>query len=392
MGGVLNAQGQITTTYSSFTYSYLAGSTPTDLVQTVKLLDPIGHVNTFTRDYSYDSMNRLTNAEVFNSSNQEVENWGYSYDKAGNRLKSTVFSSGSTMTYSYNGANELTKTVQGSTTVTYSYDGNGNQTGSSNGPSFTYNDKNQTTAIGSNSYTYSGPSQVDRVKVNALTDTYSGLGLSNQSDTSGTTYYTRCSCGLLVNERLPNSSKYYYLFDGLGSVVGLTNSSSSEVNAYDYDPYGVILHETQQVTNPWQYAGGYFESSTGLVKFGTRYYNPNLGRWTQQDSVGGSLGSPDSLNRYLYAQDDPVNLVDPSGEFSLWGCIASILVAAVVLIPVIRNLLSIWYLMGFLAALAGTPIAWILFILGVAIDVLILAAQATLVYAGIAHFCGLPSP
>jgi len=77
-------------------------------------------------------------------------------------------------------------------------------TGMSNGPSFTYNDKNQATAIGSNSYTYSG------------------LGPSNQSDTSGTTYYTRCSCGLLVNERLPNGSKDYYLFDGLGSIVGLT--------------------------------------------------------------------------------------------------------------------------------------------------------------------------
>ena len=85
-------------------------------------------------------------------------------------------------------------------------------TGMSNGPSFTYNDKNQATAIGSNSYTYSV------------------LRPSNQSDTSGTAYYTRCSCGLLVNERLPNSSKDYYLFDGLGSIVGLTNSSGSEGN------------------------------------------------------------------------------------------------------------------------------------------------------------------
>jgi hypothetical protein len=103
-------------------------------------------------------------------------------------------------------------------------------TGSSNGPSFTSNDENQATTIGSDSYIYSGPSQVERVKVNVLTDKYSGLRLSNQSDASGTIYYTRCSCGLLVNERLPNSS--------------------SKVNAYDYDPYGVILHETQQVTNP----------------------------------------------------------------------------------------------------------------------------------------------
>jgi hypothetical protein len=104
-------------------------------------------------------------------------------------------------------------------------------TGSSNGPSFTSNDKNQATTIGSNIYTYSSPSQGERVKVNALTDKYSGLRLSNQSDTSGIIYYTCRSCRLLVNERLPNSS-------------------GSKVNAYDYDPYGVILHETQQVTNP----------------------------------------------------------------------------------------------------------------------------------------------
>jgi len=63
-----------------------------------------------------------------------------------------------------------------------------------------------------------------------------------------------------------------------------------------------------------QYEGGYFESSTGLVKFGTRYYNPNLGRWTQQDPVAGNLSDPDSLNRYLYVTDDPVNLLDPSGS------------------------------------------------------------------------------
>src|SRR5258708_19396542 len=74
---------------------------------------------------------------------------------------------------------------------------------------------------------------------------------------------------------------------------GLTDSSTgSKDNSYDYDPYGVILHETTGVPNPFQYAGDYFESSTGLVKFGTRYYNPALGRRTQQDPVGGRLGSP----------------------------------------------------------------------------------------------------
>jgi RHS repeat-associated protein len=322
IGGKMS-NGQITTTYLNFSYVYKSGNNQTQLLQSVTLLDPLGHTNSYTRQYSYDSMNRLTNAEVLSGS-QEVEDWGYQYDKAGNRTSSSVLSSGKTTTYSYNGAEELTRTVQGSTTITYNYDGNGNLTGASSGLSLSYNVKNQTTAINSNSYTYSGPDQTERVQVNGTTDVYSGLGLSYEKNSSGSTYYTRCTCGLLVDERLPGSGgKDYYLFDGLGSIVGLTNSSGSEVNAYDYDPYGNVLHETTGVANPWQYAGGYFESSTGFVKFGTRYYNPAWGRWMQQDPVAGSLGQPDSLNRYVYAEDRPVSVVDPSGRQN-WECLAAI--------------------------------------------------------------------
>src|SRR6266699_836640 len=110
-------------------------------------------------------------------------------------------------------------------------------TGSSNGPSFTSNDKNQTTNIGSDSYSYSGADQTDRVQVNTDAFVYTGLGLSARTDASGTTHFVRCSCGLLNNERTPDGKKYSYLFDGLGSIVGLTNSAGNEINAYDYDPY-----------------------------------------------------------------------------------------------------------------------------------------------------------
>jgi hypothetical protein len=77
------------------------------------------------------------------------------------------------------------------------YESNGNLTAvSAGGPSLNYNAKNQTTSIGSNSYTYSGPDQTDRVQINSTTLDYSGLGLSRQEDSSGTTHFVRCSCGL----------------------------------------------------------------------------------------------------------------------------------------------------------------------------------------------------
>ena len=71
--------------------------------------------------------------------------------------------------------------------------------------------------------------------------------------------------------------------------------------------------------NPWQFAGAFYDSTTGLYKFGIRYYDPTLGRWTQQDPLGGSLFDPSTGNRYIYADDDPTNLTDPHGSISVSG-------------------------------------------------------------------------
>ncbi|GCE13356.1 RHS repeat-associated core domain-containing protein [Tengunoibacter tsumagoiensis] len=156
---------------------------------------------------------------------------------------------------------------------------------------------------------------------------YGGLGLTRAKTTAGTTEYVRCSCGLLNNERTPDGKKYYYLFDGLGSVVGMTNSTGQEVNAYTYDPYGNIISQQEQsgLNNPWKYAGGYYDSSTGLTKFGIRYYDPTVGHWTQRTPVGGSLQETLKGNPYGYADDNPVNEVDPSGRDCSEAIVTSLL-------------------------------------------------------------------
>lgn len=98
----------------------------------------------------------------------------------------------------------------------------------------------------------------------------------------------------------------YYLFDGLGSVVGMVNSSGAKVNAYSYDPYGGARSVSEQVANPNRYAGGYLDAYSGLYHFGARYYDPTLGRFTQLDPSGQDSG-------YVYAGDDPINSSDISG-------------------------------------------------------------------------------
>ncbi len=210
-----------------------------------------------------------------------MRQYNYTYDDNGNRTQDVLEVSGqSTVTtnYSYGASSELlSKQIQGGATTTYTYDGNGNQTGSTGGPSFTYNAKDQAVTLGSGtSATYSGTNQTERVQVNTTSYVYGTLGLASQQTSSGTTAYVRCSCGLLNNERTPDGKKYYYLFDGLGSIVAMTDGTGKEVNAYDYDPYGNMVNSVEQsgLNNPWKFAGGFLDRSTGLYKYGIRYYDP----------------------------------------------------------------------------------------------------------------------
>jgi RHS repeat-associated protein len=108
-------------------------------------------------------------------------------------------------------------------------------------------------------------------------------------------------------------------------VVGLTDSTGALVGneTYQYDPYGQLIvqpHTAALRTNAWRYASGYYDVSTGLYKFGIRYYNPAIGRWTQRDPVGGSLAETVKTNPYVYVGNDPVNETDLSGRGDFGDC------------------------------------------------------------------------
>jgi RHS repeat-associated protein len=93
-------------------------------------------------------------------------------------------------------------------------------------------------------------------------------------------------------------------------VVAVTSSSGSVTNSYSYDPFGVTTETKATLTNvfnPWRYTGQYQDSSTGMYKMGARYYQPELGRWTQRDPSGLEA------NAYLYVGGNPVNFTDPTG-------------------------------------------------------------------------------
>ena len=85
---------------------------------------------------------------------------------------------------------------------------------------------------------------------------------------------------------------------------------------YQYDPYGTATATSETglgQSNLVRYAGGTYDKHTTLTKYGQRWYNPQQGRFTQQDNLS-FIGDPQHGNRYAYAGANPTNYVDPTGQ------------------------------------------------------------------------------
>jgi|GEM_PF-5978287 len=107
--------------------------------------------------------------------------------------------------------------------------------------------------------------------------------------------------------------EYYLTYDQVGSLRLVTDVAGNVVKRIDYDSFGNIIADTAPTFDvPFGFAGGLHDRDTGLVRFGFRDYDPEVGRWTAKDPIGFAGGD---WNLYGYTLDDPVNFNDPAGLF-----------------------------------------------------------------------------
>jgi len=231
--------------------------------------------------------------------------------------------------YTYTPDNRLTQRNGDPTNIAYDPTGNqtsypataalpGNTTVASPQASTQYDTANHSTIVTSAgtpvTMTYLNPDQNQRITAGG---TYYGtgvLGVSYQTTNAATTAFTRTPGGGLVSMRT-GSGSMYYLTDNQGSVIGLVDGQGQKVAGYSYTPYGETRtitgtpagDLTQANSNPYRYTSGYLDATSNLYKLGYRYYDPNQGRFTQQDPSG------QEQNSYLYAGGNPINQTDPTG-------------------------------------------------------------------------------
>ncbi len=104
------------------------------------------------------------------------------------------------------------------------------------------------------------------------------------------------------------TARYWYVLDGRGSVVALTDSTGSVVDRYGYDAWGQATSVSEQAPQPFRYAGYWWDAALGWYWLEARSYDPQLERFLQPDPSG-----EDGARSYAYAGDDPLDLTDPSG-------------------------------------------------------------------------------
>jgi RHS repeat-associated protein len=195
----------------------------------------------------------------------------------------------------------------------------GNRTGATGSHNMTYNNADQGTAVDGNTIDYADQGNDLVVGVNSTLLSNGPLGVTAETTSGGTTYYTRDPEGALIDQRTTSGSTNYYFANNLGSVTALIASNDKSTSGtYNYTAYGANTNSASLTAtaqgNLWRYAAGY--TIGGLTHLGARYYDSNVLSWTQRDSVRGNIAAPRSIGGYTYAAGDPVNRADPSGAFS----------------------------------------------------------------------------
>jgi len=300
---------------------------------TSTLREPQGSDVTEVKNYEYDLIGRLI--KVTNDNNEVLEE--YSYDDNGNRLTAVVGGLQTTSTYdnedkllSY-GENSYTYTERG-TLLTKTRTLSGAEMPLVT--SYTYDafDALRKVVLPDGKIIEYETDIHDRRVAKKVTDIYGevsvrrfvyedALNISQELDESGNVLvqYVYGIKGNVPEYMIKDNVKYKIISDHLGSPVMIINMDTDEIALeIRYDSFGKELPTPPNTSSAplprgdftFGFAGGIWDEDTGLIRFGVRDYDPEIGRWTGKEPLGFSGGR----NWYSYCDDDPVNYWDLDGE------------------------------------------------------------------------------
>jgi len=285
------------------TYTYDTNSNLTS----INVTNDVSKDKTFT----YDALNRLISA------NGSYGTINYTYDNVGNRI--TKVTNDDTETYTYIAGTNRLQEITGP--VAYTYDANGNITGIGN-KVLTYNQNNRLVLLEENStilgeHVYNGLGQRVIKTANGVTTIFlydfdGNLIAESLADGTIISEYLYMGTSRLARVDAGSGEIYYFHNDHLGTPEIMTDASGNAVWEVEFKPFGEAnVKSTSTVNNNFRLPGQIFDEESGLHYNYFRDYHPEIGRYVEADPIGLKGG----INLYVYANNNPVNMMDPRGEF-----------------------------------------------------------------------------
>ncbi|WP_164101843.1 FG-GAP-like repeat-containing protein [Candidatus Laterigemmans baculatus] len=276
--------------------------------------------------YDYDSQGYLI-AETHFVGDASPRQIRYVYDQLGNRT-SRIDSLEGTTSYRYDSHGRLIESTSPIEVATYEYDLNGQLVrrfiDEANQTEYEWNDSGRLTAVTKTEngnvtreeYLYDAFGFRIGVIRNGVTtyevyDNSSGVArMLETTDTSGAVLRS-VTYGNDIATIVREGQSYYPILDGLGDADSYSDENAEEIAASKLDAFGAPLEDTS-LLEP-MYRGELYEAGAGLYALGARHYDPFSGRFLSPDPLEGGLNIPISQHDYVYAWNDPVQQVDPTG-------------------------------------------------------------------------------
>jgi RHS repeat-associated protein len=275
--------------------------------------------NRWTPRY-YDEVGRLKEQMSVPRSGGR-DSWEYYFDATGNIVDTypeTYTHTQMRLQMAYDDQNRLIE-LNGQE-VTYDADGNmtsyelGNTT-----TSFSYDSANRLISANNTSYTYDAAdnriSRTDETDTTYYTyDATQDARLLASTDALNNTAYHIYGIGL-IGTITPSDDYLTYHFDPRGSVTMITDEDAEVTDTFNYNPYGKLIGHQGYTVTPFHFNGrfGVMDDGDGLLYMRARYYSPELMRFINADILTGTIRNPATLNRYVFANGNPVSYIDPFG-------------------------------------------------------------------------------